>query len=136
EQLTFGAKSFILGGSGVGGNGVIINSGTVHQQNGISQITMTGDTTFGGPGDYTATGNPGRWDMRQAASSPTPSLSTTGHAYKLTKVGQNQIILLAVAFDSALGNIDIQGGLLGFETTTTFGDPNFTLSVEPPGTLE
>src|SRR5262249_48006206 len=44
-------------GSGVGGNGAIINSGT-SQTRVLHTVTMTGDTTFGGTGD---------WDIRNSS---------------------------------------------------------------------
>jgi len=124
-------KQFFVSGWGVNSNGALINSGPVHQQNAFQNITLMGDTAFGGPGFAQDAANSGRWDVR-GATNIIPSLSTGGQPYNLYKVGQNQVSLVGTIVDSALGNIDIQGGEFGVETTTspTLGDPTKTITVE------
>jgi autotransporter-associated beta strand protein len=54
----------------------------------------------------------------------------------LVKVGSNEIGLVDVFMDPALGDIDIQNGVLHVEgTTSSFGDPAYTLTVEPGALL-
>ena len=50
-----GGKPFFIAGAGVGGNGAIVNNGTVNQQSAIQLLTLTANATVGGPA---------RWDMR------------------------------------------------------------------------
>jgi autotransporter-associated beta strand protein len=70
-------------------------------------------------------------------STTTAALSTTGHPYRLTKVGTNQVSLVSVVVDAALGDIDIQNGLLSVEKlTTSLGNPASTLSVSNGATLQ
>ncbi len=50
--------------------------------------------------------------------------------FNLTKVGSNQVWLVNVSIDSAIANITVQGGLLGYQDSTTgLGDPNGNLTV-------
>jgi fibronectin-binding autotransporter adhesin len=120
-----GAQSVNVSGAGVGGNGAIINTGGT-QQNAMQSVTLNGDTTFGGTG---------RWDIR---GTPTigANLLAGGNPYNLAKTGTNQIWLVNVNFDSAISNVTVQAGLLGYqETTSGLGDPNGTLSVAPGASL-
>lgn len=126
--LNFGQKPFIVSGSGIGGNGAIINNGT-NQQNVFQNVTMAGDTAFGGSA---------RWDIRSPTSTnASATLSTGGHAYKLTKVGTNFIALSSVNVDPALGNIDVTAGTLSAETQiTSLGNPASALTVFTNAALE
>src|SRR5262249_16879252 len=64
-------------------------------------------------------------------------LSTTGHAYRLTKVGTNQVSMVSVAVDAMLGDIDVQNGLLSVEKlTSSLGNPTNTLSVSNGAALQ
>ena len=99
-----GAEPVNVSGTGDGGNGAIVNSGA-QQVNALRYVTLLGDTTFGGSG---------RWDIRG-----TSGLNTGGNPYKLTKTGVNQISLVGVSVDPALGDVDVLQGILGIETTTT-----------------
>jgi len=100
------AKQFYIAGAGVGGNGVIVNNGTVNQQNAFQLITLLGDATVGGPG---------RWDMR---GNPliTPVLDLAGHT--LTKTGSNQMSMVALVVSNG-GSIVINSGIFSFETTSS-----------------
>ncbi len=133
NSLNLNVEPFILSGAGADGQGVIINSGPVAQQNAIRTATLVGDTTFGGPGDFTAAGNPGRWDFRGSGA----ALSSQGQPFKITKVGGNQVSFVGVNFDAGIGDIDVQAGELSFETTTTsMGDPTKSLTVRAGATLQ
>ncbi len=113
----------VVSGTGVGGNGAIVNSGAA-SLNAMGNVTLTNDTTFGGTG---------RWDIRGG----TAQLLTGGNAYNLTKIGTNQISLVGVNVDAALGNINVQAGLLSAETTISgLGNPNGTLTVASGATFQ
>jgi len=118
------AEAVTVSGAGVGGRGAIINTGA-EQQNALRNVTLAGDTTFGGTG---------RWDIRTAASLNT---SPAGSAYNITKMGSNQVSLVAVTtIDPALANIDIREGTFAIQTTTTqVGDANGTITVFTGATL-
>jgi len=124
NTVNIGVEPITVSGSGVSGGGAIINNTGTAQQNAVRIATLVGDTTFGGNG---------RWDFRGAGA----ALSTGGNAYNITKVGGNQVTLVAVTVDPALGDIDVQSGTFSIETTTTSaGDPNRTLSVQTGSTLQ
>ncbi|HXF11102.1 MAG TPA: autotransporter-associated beta strand repeat-containing protein, partial [Desulfuromonadaceae bacterium] len=136
NTASVGGRSVVVSGSGVNGNGAIVNNGPTNQYNSpVQNVTLTGDTTFGGSGQASlTTGNtPGRWDIRGAAA----ALNTSGNAYNLYKVGSNQVSLVGATIDPALADIDIKKGMLGFETTSTsMGNPTNTLTIENGGILE
>src|SRR6185369_7795421 len=116
EQIT-------VAGPGVTNGGAILNSGG-DQQNAVQQVTLTGNTYFGGTG---------RWDIRGTLA----ALSTGGNAFSLTKVGPNQFSLVGAQVDAALADINVLGGIFSMETTTSgLGNPANTLSVAPGATLQ
>ncbi len=125
----------------MGGIGAIVNNNTVTApsptQYDVSNVTLSGNTTIGGTSTTSPT-NPGlpgnqyigRWSLR-AQSGSTATLSTGGNAYTLTKVGNNQIMLVNATVDSALGNVYVNEGVLGLEGTTTLGNPaSYTVTVD------
>src|SRR5262249_45894688 len=58
------------------------------------------------------------------------SISTGGNNYNLTKVGQNQVSVFNATVDSALGNIDVQQGMLNFQgSTSSMGNPASNITV-------
>jgi fibronectin-binding autotransporter adhesin len=132
------AKPITVQGAGAGSQGAIVNNNTTTApdatQYDVSNVTMTGHTTIGGtsisgtnpdlPGDQYI----GRWSMR--AQSGTATLSTEGNPYNLTKVGNNQIMLVNVDVDSALADVFVNQGVLGLEGTTTLGDSTKTVTVD------
>jgi fibronectin-binding autotransporter adhesin len=117
-------------GSGVGGNGAIINSGA-SQTRVLHTVTLTGDTTFGGSGD---------WDIRNSTGSSTGPDAQLNGAFNLTKAGTNSVSFRGVTIDPGLGNINVQAGALTFTATasapvTTLGDPNATITVSSNATF-
>lgn len=115
--IGFGAKTVHVQGTGVGGQGAIVNSGGL-QFSGVNNLVLIGDTTIGGTG---------RWDVRGAAT------SVSGD-FTLTKVGTNEISFVdglytmrdivvtegrlsveygATLDDSSPGSITLNGGSLG-----------------------
>jgi len=119
-----GSNSVVVSGSGVGGNGALVNSGAA-QVSALQSITLGANTVFGGSG---------RWDLR----GPPAALLTGGQPFKITKVGANQISLVAVAtIDPALGDIDIQQGEFAIQTTTgQVGNPTNTITVHSNAILD
>jgi autotransporter-associated beta strand protein len=120
-----GAEPVTVSGSGVSGQGAIVNSGG-DQLNALRAVTLAGDTTLGGIA---------RWDIRQADGSAT--LLTAGAAHKITKTGPNQVSLVGLtAVDPAFGDIEIQQGTFSVQTTTVqLGDPGKTVTVLAGATL-
>ncbi len=130
-------EAVTVSAAGVGVNGAIISGGG-QQTYALRNVTLAGDTTFGGVGPWNPSANINRWDIRAASNSSTNgcTLSTGGHPYKLTKTGGNQISLVAVNMDPALGDIDIQQGLMGWETvTSSMGNPASNIIVRAGATL-
>lgn len=129
NNLNLGLEPVTVSGAGVGGLGAIVeNTGNAaFNAPNLAYVTLTGDTVFGGTG---------RWDLRSAdALSTNAALSTGGQPYRLTKVGANSVALVGVQTDPALGDIDIQEGLLGLERATTTGNPASNLTVREGATL-
>ncbi len=128
NALNLGGEPVIASGAGVGGNGAIINGSATGQNNALRVVTLAGNTVVGGTG---------RWDIR--TNGPTPlnaSLSTGGNAYSLTKVAANQVSLVDAVVDPALGDININSGILSFEFGSGAGNPANTVNVGPNATLQ
>jgi len=113
-----------VSGNGVGGNGAIINT-AAQQNDALRTVTLAGDVVFGGTQ---------RWDIRNTGGAA--SLSSGGNPFKITKVGSNQVSLVGVTVDAALGDVEIVSGTLSVQTTTTgLGDVFNTLTVHGGATL-
>ncbi|HWH72010.1 MAG TPA: autotransporter-associated beta strand repeat-containing protein, partial [Candidatus Sulfotelmatobacter sp.] len=112
-----GLEPLFIEGDGVGGTGALVNYGG-GQNNALRIVTMTGDATVGGTG---------RFDIRNLEG--IAFLNTGGNPYKLTKKGPNQFSLVGVVVDPALGEVDVQEGTFGFETTSTLGDATKNLTM-------
>lgn len=96
-----------VSGSGVGGNGAIVNSGG-DQTSALRDVTLTGDVVFGGTQ---------RWDIRNTGGDA--RLFSAGAPHKITKVGANAVSIVNAAVDVALGDVDVTQGILRVEGTTT-----------------
>ena len=123
--------SVTVSGSGVGGNGAIVNNAAdVYPV--VTNITLAGNAVIGGTG---------RWDLRSlGGTTGNPALATLncagGQPCNLTKVGNNFIAIVAATVDTNLANIDLQSGTLDIEGNTTgLGNPTNTLTVETGATL-
>jgi len=123
----------VVSGMGVGGNGAIVNSGAVLELatpnaagDGLTDVTLVGDTALGGPGswDTDPVKNLGVWGI-------TGTLNTGSTNFNLIKVGPNQVSLSgSVTVDPALGNIDVQQGMLAFQgSVSSMGDPGSNITV-------
>jgi fibronectin-binding autotransporter adhesin len=122
NAIHLGAEPVTVAGAGVGNNGAIINSAG-GQNNALRFVTLAGHTTFGGSG---------RWDIRSVGGA---ALNTGGNSYNLTKVGANQVSLVDVAVDPALGDINVMAGTFSAEAGTGAGDPTKTITVASGATL-
>ncbi len=118
--LNLGAEPVIVQGNGLGNAGAIVNSGA-QQLNALRFVTMSNNTSFGGIG---------RWDIR---ANPTGNL--VGNNFTLTKTSKNTVYLVGIG-NTALGGITISEGVLGFQGTSTLGNPASTLSIASGATLE
>ena len=79
----YGNYAFTVGGSGVGGNGAIVNNSGIDRW--VSKLTLSSDTTFGGSKPWTVYN---------------PSGTLNGNGYSLTKAGNNDI-----SFDGDYGSL-------------------------------
>ncbi len=111
--FSLGAEPILVAGDGINNRGAILTSLAGSQPNALRFVTLTGDTTFGGNG---------RWDIR---ANPTGSLLG---AFNLTKVSGNEI-WLANLDATQLKALSVNEGTLGFQGTTTMGDPASTMVV-------
>ncbi len=124
---TLQTEPVVVSGSGVGGNGAIINSGP-DDTTALGNVTLAGNTSLGGNG--------GRWDIR-GGTGISSTLSTSGNPYSLTKIGTNYVAIVGITVDGSLGDINVLSGLLSIETTTTgLGDSGHTLTVSAGATLQ
>jgi len=124
NNANLGTKSIQASGSGVGGNGAIINSannGGFVAAN-FAQLTISTNIVIGGNG---------RLDFRASSSTAQDAnLNTTGGGPSLIKVGTNALQMAGVQIDPTLGDIRVGGGTLGFQwQMPSLGDPARTLSV-------
>ena len=130
NSQALGMEPISATGTGVGGQGAIVNNGPGDQQSATRFVTLTGDATFGGLR---------RWDIRNPSSGTDTSGGTHaflhGNGYNLTKVGSNVVAFINVG-NTALGNVAIQTGTLTFSRSTQPGNSAATLSVWPGATLQ
>jgi len=126
-----GGLAITVSGSGPTGAGALVNNGGPQNSsltstaNALQNVTMAGDTTIGGTGPFNT-------DTIQNVGyfAITGTLNTGGSNYNLVKVGLNQISIIGANVDSALGNIDVQQGMLTFESgTTSMGNPASNVTV-------
>lgn len=119
-----GLEPVTVSGAGPDGDGALYNTGADIFP-AVAFVTLTGPTVFGGTG---------RWDLRSAATGnpAQSSLLTGGQPYKLTKKGVNQVGIVATTVDEALGDVEIQAGILGLEgAMTSLGNSLSNLTVWP-----
>ena len=102
--LNFGQKNFKIAGTGVGGTGVLVNSGTTGQQNAFQKVTLTGNATIGGTG---------RFDVRDPTDDLTNTASLDLAGFTLTKEGTNQVTM--VHANVSAGDIVVNNGIFSFE---------------------
>jgi fibronectin-binding autotransporter adhesin len=127
----------LVSGAGVGGNGAIVSTGPPLLSGtagiGLTALTLTGDTTVGGSGpwDTDPVKNLGVWGINGG------TLSTGSSNYNLVKVGLNQFGLSGgTTVDAALGNIDVQQGLLALQGgVDSLGNPGSNITIRAGATV-
>jgi autotransporter-associated beta strand protein len=134
RNLSLASTSSVVtvSGAGVGGNGAIVNSaGGVAA--GIANVTLAGDTTFGGNG---------RWDIdvRDAGGNVVgnASLLTTGGPVNLTKIGTNTVSMVNLTTDNGLKTVTVNEGQLSLEGANgdgNLGDPTANLVINGANTV-
>lgn len=133
NSVALGLEPITVSGSGVSGNGAIVN-GSGYSGGAVAtsfqNLTMTGDTAIGGPG---------RLDFRSTdpIAGNDATLNTSGNGYKLTKLSGSTLQLSSVQIDSALGDIDVQAGTLSFQgNIPSLGNPANVITVFGGATLQ
>ena len=116
NDISVGIRTLAVSGAGYNGLGALYDSSANTSPHWvIANLTLLGDTVFGGNG---------RWDFVGSGG------TMNGNGFNLTKVGAGAV-WLHPDNDTGLGNIDITAGTLGFSYYTGLGDPAKTLTVEP-----
>jgi autotransporter-associated beta strand protein len=115
-----------IAGDGFSSQGALINSGGV-QGTAFRSLVLSSNASVGGTGQFSINNSGGAG-----------TLSSQGQPYKFTKVGPNQFGLQNVtSVDPALGDIEIQQGILEFNgLTASMGDPLHTNIVDAGATLQ
>jgi fibronectin-binding autotransporter adhesin len=118
NNKSFQSEPIHVSGTGVGGNGAVINTGA-SQGNAVGHVVLQGDVIFSGPN---------RWDIRGGPG----ILSSGGNAYKIIQTNITEMAIVNVTVDTNIANIDI-AGILGVEGTTTgLGNPTNILTIHGP----
>ncbi len=101
-----GSEPIFVQGTGVGGNGAIINTGANATFSGsVRYLTMQGDTTVGG-NITLGTQDSGRFEIGRFTGA-----YLAGNGYTLTKTGSNNVWLLSIGYTN-LGAVVINQGEL------------------------
>ena len=143
NNFSLGDESVTVQGTGVGGLGAIVNNNTVSStvaQLALRFVTLADNATIGGQAatDPTLGGtlsNSGRWEIR-GSTSEAAAISTGGNAYSITKVGNNQVSFVRCIADSALGDINVNQGILDLISVTSVGDPAHSINVASGATIQ
>jgi autotransporter-associated beta strand protein len=106
----FGDEPIFIEGQGVDGLGAIVNSAIAGKLDGLQHLTLTGDTTVGGPG---------RWDIRGGGS-------TLDGNFKFTKIANNQVSMVLTTV--SVKDLEVNSGMVSFEYGTVVNNSN-------PGTI-
>ena len=118
-----------LTGTGVGNNGVLINSNTTTQGT-VSQLFVSGDVTLGGAG---------RTNIRNSGTivgsilSGTNAALTPGTTFNVTKVGAGEIVV-GVTNDADLNNININVGKFTIESSGAIGRTSAVMTINSGAT--
>jgi len=122
DALNLGAEVFTVSGSGVDGQGAIVNGLPTRQLNSFGRIVLAGDATVGAVG---------RWDIRQNS----PSLTLNGHTF--TKIGTNEFCIVSAQVYPGSGHMVTTQGVFRLESSTRLnGDASNTLRVKSGAKLD
>jgi fibronectin-binding autotransporter adhesin len=116
--------AYVVTASGTGVAGAAIVNNGPDQNNALLKLTLAGNTVVGGTG---------RFDLRGTGA----ELKSNGQPYTLTKIGANQFSLADTTVDPALGDVNVNEGLLRLEGTTSgLGNTGKTLTLANGTILE
>ncbi|RYD67395.1 MAG: hypothetical protein EOP83_02905, partial [Verrucomicrobiaceae bacterium] len=123
ETVIGSAATFDVNGQAITNTEIIKLAGTLlntggEQQNALNRVVLTGNSSVGGTA---------RFDIRPGTA---PTLDLAG--FTLTKTGTNQFSLVGAVVTP--GNVVINGGIFGVETTTT-ADATGTITINSAGVL-
>ncbi len=120
NAINLGSEQIYISGSGVGGNGALVNNSGTAQTQALRFVTLTGNATIGGVG---------RFDIRATggATNAGETLDLAGNT--LTKVGNNLFYIVNAQVTD--GNIDVQGGQLGFALASQLVQGSGTITFNP-----
>ena len=104
-SLNLGTEIITISGTGVGGNGALVNNGANDQINAVQKLVLGANATVGGTK---------RWDVRGSGN----TFDMAG--FTLTKKGTNIVALVATTLSNQ-GNIDVVEGTFGFHTNGNLG---------------
>lgn len=121
NAFNLGAETITVEGTGVGGAGGIINGSATAQNSALRHVTLAGDTTFGGTGN---------WGLVGTGTAGTSSLDLAG--FTLTKIGTNTITLTSTSVTD--GDIIINQGTLGVSLGAVIAGTG-TITVNTGGTF-
>jgi len=126
NTFTLNGEMITVSGTGVGGNGAIVNNVGGAQHNAIRKMTLAGDTTFSANV---------RWDMRDG-NGFTANLFMNG--YDITKIGTDFFVLVNTVVDPGVGGgINVQQGTFRPEDFTNLnGDSNNVMTVQNGATFD
>ncbi len=125
-----------IAGSGSGGQGALVsNSGTggaIH-----NGLTLTTNASIGGtpPWSFDPVQNVGLFNLSGTLLASYTNASGGTNGYNLTKVGANEVQWAFSPGDPALGNIDVQSGMLYLQGTSGLGNPTNNITVEAGATV-
>ena len=109
NSLNLGTEVITISGTGVGGNGALVNNSFNVQINAMRHLVLAGNASVGG----LAT-----WDFRVPGELLGGTVDMAGNT--LTKVGTNQVSFIASAFSNP-GHIVVSQGILGLHRATDLG---------------
>jgi autotransporter-associated beta strand protein len=120
-----GSEPVTVVGTGVGGAGAIVNSGSTAGS--LNNLTLLGPTTFGGS------------SMWVIGAEPT-STGLVANSNKVTKVGSSAVEISngssSAITDAGWGDLEIQNGSFIFYGYVSLGDPTKTITVRNGAKLE
>jgi autotransporter-associated beta strand protein len=123
DTLNLQAEEITVQGSGLFGQGAIVNQSAGSQSSALGKVVLAGDATFGAAS---------RWDIRNG------TLTLNDHG--LTLLGPNTVALYSANVDPGAGgqaHIEVQGGQLRMlHTTKLNGGAANTLTVSGGASLE
>ncbi|MBP5226355.1 MAG: hypothetical protein J6336_03125 [Kiritimatiellae bacterium] len=122
QGMDMGMATIVVSGSGVDGQGAIVNNSTHSQYNSFHIGELVGDVVFGG------TNSAARWDFRNSGDYRTFKMN--GHS--ITKVGANMVCLTGMTLTEGgpAVSINVNEGTWSSETTTSYsGGAAHTMNV-------